>query len=203
MKKIVVASANPIKINAALQGFSEMFPEEEFSVEGFGVPSGVSDQPMGDEETYQGAWNRVQAVKEQYPQADYWIGLEGGNIRRDDDMEVMAWIIVRSKEGGNIRRGDDMEVMAWIIVRSREGGFGKARTAGFYLPPKVVALINEGHELGHADDIIFGVSNSKQTSGSSGLLTNGVMDRLRFYVPAVVLALIPFLKPDLYPNRNK
>ena len=181
MKKIVVASANPVKINAALQGFSEMFPEEEFSVEGFGVPSGVSDQPMGDEETYQGAWNRVQAVKEQYPQADYWIGLEGGNIRRDDDMEVMAWIIVRSKEGG----------------------FGKARTAGFYLPPKVVALINEGHELGHADDIIFGVSNSKQTSGSSGLLTNGVMDRLRFYVPAGVLALIPFLKPDLYPNRNK
>lgn len=175
MPHLVVASRNPVKIQAALKGFEEMFPQQTFTTEGISVPSGVSDQPMGDDETYQGAWNRVQAAKTQQPEADYWIGIEGGNIRQGKEMEVMAWVIVLSNNR-----------------------MGKARTAGFYLPPKVMELIDQGYELGHADDIVFGVSNSKQTGGSSGLLTNGVMDRLRFYVPAVVLALIPFLKPDLY-----
>ncbi|MEL7423786.1 MAG: inosine/xanthosine triphosphatase [Bacteroidota bacterium] len=179
MPHIIVASRNPVKVQAALQGFEEMFPEQGFIAEGINVPSGVSDQPIGDEETYQGAWNRVQAAKVERPEADFWVGIEGGNIIHGDDMEVMAWVLVLSKDG-----------------------FGKARTAGFYLPPKVVQLVKEGYELGHADDIIFGVSNSKQTSGSSGLLTNGVMDRLRFYVPAVVLALIPFLKPELYQEKG-
>lgn len=175
MPHLIVASRNPVKIQAAEQGFAEMFPNRAFTSEGVSVPSGVRDQPLGDEETYLGAWNRVQAAKAKYPEADYWIGIEGGNIIQEQDMEVMAWVVILSNNG-----------------------FGKARTAGFYLPPKVIQLINQGYELGHADDIIFGVDNSKQTSGSSGLLTDGVMNRLRFYTPAVILALIPFLKPELY-----
>lgn len=177
MQKLVVASKNPVKIESALAGFQEMFPEQQFSVEGISVPSGVNDQPMGDDETYQGAWNRVQAARAALPNADYWIGIEGGNIRKENEMEVMAWVIVQSVDR-----------------------LGKARTAGFYLPPKVIELVNDGYELGHADDIVFSVDNSKQTGGSSGLLTDGVMNRKRFYVPAVVLALIPFLKPNLYPT---
>ena len=31
MKKIIVASKNPVKINAALNGFQKMFPEETFT----------------------------------------------------------------------------------------------------------------------------------------------------------------------------
>ncbi len=175
ISKIIVASKNPVKVDSALAGFEEMFPDRAFIAEGISVPSGVSDQPLGDEETYQGAWNRVQAAKAANPDADFWVGIEGGNIIKDQEMEVMAWVVVLSKTQ-----------------------LGKARTAGFYLPPKVIELVNQGYELGHADDLIFGVSNSKQTGGSSGLLTDGVMNRKRFYVPAVILALIPFLKTELY-----
>lgn len=175
MKKIIVASKNPVKIKAALQGFQEMFPKEIFDAEGIKVPSGVNDQPVGSEETYQGALNRVETAKLERPEADYWIGIEGGNLVSEDEVEVMAWVIVLSKDR-----------------------MGKARTAGFFLPPKVIELLNQGYELGHADDIVFGVDNSKQTSGSSGLLTENVMTRLRFYVPAVILALIPFKQQNLY-----
>jgi inosine/xanthosine triphosphatase len=133
---------------------------------------------MGEAETYRGAWNRLQAARRLRPEADYWIGIEGGNIRNDHGMEVMAWVLVQSPER-----------------------LGKARTAGFYLPPRVIELVDQGYELGHADDLVFGVENSKQTGGSSGLLTDGVMNRHRFYVSAVILALIPFLKPDIYPPR--
>lgn len=175
MKKIIVASKNPVKIQAALNGFQEMFPDETFEASGVSVPSGVSNQPMGNAETFKGAMNRVAGAQNTTPDADFWVGIEGGNIAFGDEMEVMAWVIILSKDNA-----------------------GKARTAGFYLPPKVVALINQGYELGDADDMVFGVDNSKQTGGSSGLLTDNIMTRIRFYVPAVILALIPFKNPTLY-----
>lgn len=175
MKKIVVASKNPVKVQSTLLGFQEMFNEDQFEAVGMSVPSGVSDQPMGDEETFQGAWNRAKGAQDAEPQADFWVGIEGGNIRQGEEMEVMAWVVVLHQKG-----------------------MGKARSAGFFLPPKIVDLVNQGYELGHADDIVFGVDNSKQTSGSTGLLTDNVMNRIRFYVPTVILALIPFKKPDLY-----
>jgi inosine/xanthosine triphosphatase len=174
--KIIIASKNPVKIEAVENGFAEMFPDWILETEGVSVPSEVSDQPMGDEETFTGALNRAKNAQKSLPNADFWIGVEGGNIRHgENEMEVMAWIVVLSK-----------------------GKIGKARTAGFFLPQKIVDLINQGYELGHADDIVFKLNNSKQQMGSAGLLTDGVMNRLRFYVPAVILALIPFYKEELF-----
>ncbi|MEM1215877.1 MAG: inosine/xanthosine triphosphatase [Bacteroidota bacterium] len=180
MPHLIVASQNPVKKAAALQGFQELFRDQTFTVEGLSVPSGVSDQPLGDTETYQGAWNRVQAAKAQYPAADYWVGIEGGNIRGPHGMEVMAWVVVQSATA-----------------------VGKARTAGFMLPSKVVKLIDEGYELGHAMDAVYQTNNSKHSGGASGLLTDGVIDRLRFYVPAVILALLPFYQTNLYLNEKE
>ena len=175
--KIVVASENPVKINSALKGFQEMFPIETFEIEGIDVPSGVNAQPLGNSETYQGALNRATNAKNDRPFADFWIGIEGGNIPEGNEMEVMAWVVVLSNDQT-----------------------GKARTAGFYLPQRTIQLVREGYELGAADEIVFGIQNSKQKMGSSGLLTDNVMDRERFYISAVILALIPFKKKELYEN---
>jgi inosine/xanthosine triphosphatase len=172
---IIVASKNPVKVNSALKGFQEMFPSTEFVATGISVPSGVSDQPIGNKETFQGALNRAKSAKNNNPNADFWIGIEGGNIRHGSEMEAMAWVVILSKSK-----------------------VGKARTAGFFLAKKTVELINEGMELGHADEITFGIQNSKQKMGSSGLLTDNIIDRERFYIPAVILALIPFKKPELF-----
>jgi len=178
-KRIIVASKNPVKIQSVTNGFKELFPEQDCETQGVSVPSKVSDQPMGDEETFQGAVNRAQGARAQYPDADYWVGVEGGNIRHGEDMETMAWVFILSKNQQ-----------------------GKARTAGFFLPPTVVDLVNQGYELGHADDIVFGRENSKQGSGACGLLTDGVIDRIRLYVPAVIMAFIPFRKPALYTLKS-
>ncbi|MEM1327735.1 MAG: inosine/xanthosine triphosphatase [Bacteroidota bacterium] len=180
MTKILVASGNPAKIEAAQRGFQQLFTNETLVIEGQATPSGVSDQPMGDEETYRGAYNRAKRLKEVRPDADYWIGIEGGNIRHT---------------------ATEMEVMAWIVVLGQTYE-SKARTAGYYLPPRVIELVNQGYELGEADDIIFGVSNSKHSLGSSGLLTDGVIDRINFYMPAVIFAFLPFYKPELYQIKK-
>ena len=72
MKTIILASNNPVKIQAALQGFQRMFPGEEFTIREVSVPSGVSDQPFSDQETYRGAVNRVDGAIKMDSEAAFW-----------------------------------------------------------------------------------------------------------------------------------
>jgi len=176
MKKIIVASQNPVKLQATLTAFQRMFAEEQFEIEGVSVESGVSEQPASDNETYQGASNRVENAFTAAPDADYWVGLEGG-------IEV---------------KNSQMESFAWMVVRGPQNLVGKGRTATFFLPPKVAEFINEGKELGEADDIVFGTTNSKQANGAIGLLTGDVITRAGYYTEAVIIALIPFKNSSLY-----
>lgn len=90
-----------------------------------------------------------------------------------------------------------MNAFAWIVVLSNQK-MGKSRTGTFSLPRRVAELVRQGKELGEADDIIFGLTNTKQESGAVGLLTENVVDRTALYEQAVVLALIPFKNPELY-----
>lgn len=177
MKRIIVASENPVKLNATEQAFAKMWPSEEFVVKGVAVSSEVSDQPMTDNETYDGAYNRARNAETAEPQADYWVGLEGG-----------------IQDGGH-----GMEAFAWMVVRSAKGRIGKGRTGSFYLPEEVAELVRAGKELGEADDIVFRKTNSKQAGGAVGLLTDGVIGRTDYYEQAMVFALIPHKNPELYP----
>lgn len=175
MKKIIIASENPVKINATLSAFQKMFPVEHFEISGVSVSSGVNDQPLSDQETFQGAWNRAENASKE-TEADFWVGIEGGVEQKDAEMQSFAWVVVRSKDGR----------------------LGKARTAAFFLPSKVADLIKQGKELGEADDIVFGRENSKQINGAVGILTQDVITRESYYTDAIMLALIYFKNQDLY-----
>jgi inosine/xanthosine triphosphatase len=85
-----------------------------------------------------------------------------------------------------------------VVIKGRSiDHTGKARTAAYYLPEEAARLVKEGMELGDAQDQVFGRTNSKQASGSSGLLTDEAIDRTEVYEHAVILALIPFKKVNL------
>ena len=174
-RTVAVASHNPVKLRAARAGFTAMFPGVEIDILPVSAPSGVADQPASDEETLQGAFNRSTGAQAAAPTADFWVGIEGGIAYNQGEMLAFAWVVVRSS-----------------------GGLGRARTATFYLPPRVAELVRAGKELGEADDIVFGRTNSKQDNGAVGLLTNNVIDRALFYSHAVILALIPFKNEELY-----
>jgi len=176
MKRIVVASTNPVKINTTRRAFERMFPDEEFEVFGVSASSDVSDQPMGEKETLLGATNRVKNARKVEVDADYWVGIEGGLEEFDNNLLSYAW----------------------IVVESRDGVVGKGRTSSFFQPYKVAELVKQGKELGDADDIVFGLTNSKQGNGSVGILTGDVLTRTTYYEPAVILALIPFKNPELF-----
>ncbi|WP_340111195.1 inosine/xanthosine triphosphatase [Maribellus mangrovi] len=171
--KVCVASANPVKINATKSGFETYFSDVD--VQGMTVDSGVSDQPMSDTETLEGARNRAAKIRKLFPAADYWVGIEGGVERDYKNLSAFAWIVVLSRNGK-----------------------GESRTTTFYLPPQVSELIDSGYELGTANDWIFKKHNSKQKSGAVGLLTQDKLTRTELYTQAVQLALIPIINREMY-----
>lgn len=171
---VIVASQNPVKIAAVKAGFDALFTKETFTVEGISVDSGVPDQPFSNQETLTGARQRAANARLVRPDADYIAGVEGGLEETAEGMEAFAWVVI-----------DDGERQ------------GISRTATFYLPQRVIQLIHEGHELGTADDIVFKKNNSKQDTGSVGILTGDVVTRTTYYKQAVILALIPFHNPEL------
>ncbi len=176
MKKVIIASENPVKIEATRAGFQRMYPTQSFDFEGISVSSNVSDQPMSHKETQEGARNRAQNAKTKYPDADFWVGIEGGIHDDDFGMQAFAWIVVLSKEKSS-----------------------QAQTAIFYLPEPIAELVRGGTELGEADDMYFGRKNSKQKDGAVGILTNGEIDRKSYYEHAMIMALISF---DLNAPNN-
>jgi inosine/xanthosine triphosphatase len=175
MKKVIIASKNPVKIQSVKNGFEKMFPNQEFEFIGVSVPSGVADQPFSNDETFLGAKNRANNAFTDFNVADFYVGIEGGIEFIKNEMEAFAWVFIKSADK-----------------------YGKARTGTFFLPKEVVKLIKEGKELGEADDIVFKRSNSKQENGAVGILTGNVIDRTNYYTEAVVLSLIPFKNVDLY-----
>ena len=176
---IVVASRNPVKINAVKQAFAEQFSSATIELTPIEVESGVRDQPESDEETRRGARNRVEAARHARPDADYWVGLEGGVESVDEHLVAFAWMVVAGKNNK----------------------VGEARSVTLPLPPTVKKLVADGVELGEANDQVFGTTNSKQQGGAFGLLTNGRYTREFIYSQTLVFALIPLVN-EMYSDTR-
>lgn len=164
-----------MKLAAVQEGALVFYPA--LSVEAVEAESGVAAQPRGDEETLRGARNRARRALELRPEAEVGVGLEGGVV------EI----------------GEEMFACAWCAMVDRDGREGVASTGRCVLPRAVADLVRGGMELGPADDVVFGRTNSRLSEGAVGLLTRGHIDRARFYAPAVTMALVPFLNPEHFP----
>lgn len=175
--KIIVASHNPVKVNAARQAFETQFPGHSIEIGSADVDSGAGDQPASDTATRQGARTRAIRASEVIPNADYWVGLEGG-------IEVLD---------------DQLMAFAWMAIKGPSGDISEARSVTLPLPPAIKKLVEQGMELGDANDRVFATINSKQGGGAYGLLTDGLYTRESIYVQTLIIALIPFVN-ELYPQ---
>lgn len=177
--RVIVASRNPVKIAAVREAFERCLPDLPWKFEGITAVSGVSDQPVGDEETRTGARNRAKDARRLQPDADYWVGLEGGIDKIDDCLFAFAW----------------------MVVIGPEGRVGQSRSVSLPLPPPIQRLVDSGMELGEANDRVFATANSKQAGGAFGLLTDGRFTREGIYTQTVMIALVPLLHP-LFRNAE-
>ena len=118
--RIVVASRNPVKVDATRRAFSELIPDVSLDVGSVEVESGVSDQPVSDEETRRGARTRAINASHAQPAADFWVGMEGG-------IEVID---------------DQLMAFAWMAVLGRSVSISEARSVTLPLPPAVRELVD-------------------------------------------------------------
>jgi inosine/xanthosine triphosphatase len=170
--RVAVGSTNPVKVGAARTMVQRLAPRAE--VIGIAVPSGVPDQPWGDDETMRGALARARAARAAHD-ADLGIGIEGG--------------VVAEVDGG-------VRSCAWAAVVGRDGREGIGGSLALRLPERVAQLVRDGVELGPAMDMLTGVHNVKQGVGAVGILTAGLVTRQQAYEVLVAYALVPFLSAD-------
>lgn len=168
--QIIITSLNPVKIGAVEDACGRFWPDLRCEFIGCSVPSGVPEQPLGDDETWQGAHNRVMAAKIEQPTADFWVGIEGG-------IDTLH---------------SQVSTFAWVVVHHSDGRVSQSRSTSLPLPKLVTELIDQGLELGHACDRLCNMQNAKQKSGAIGLLTRELYSRRSTYTQAVVFALAAF-----------
>jgi len=175
MLKIVVGSKNPVKISAAKSAICKMFAVSDVECVGINAPSSVSEQPMTTEETQRGAINRVKYCQ-QHTQGDYYIAFEGGVDQFEYGPATFAFVAIADQKQMSV-----------------------GRSCNLPLPLLVYQALELGEELGHVMDRLFNTDNIKQKGGAIGLLTKGLATRESVYIQATLLALAPFINPELYP----
>ncbi len=173
IRRVVVGSANPVKLAAARAVLAWAAPAA--SVESIPVPSGVPDQPFGDEEAIAGARTRARSAREA-ADADLGVGLEGG--------------VVDGPQG--------MRSNAWCVVVHRDGREGVGGSLAMPLPDAVARMVRDGMELGHAMDALVAEVGTKHGKGAVGVLTAGRIDRQAAYEVLVTYAMAPYVTPELY-----
>lgn len=173
--RIAVGSLNPVKIAAASAGFAAVWPGEDWRCDGCLVRSGVPDQTMSNIENIRGARNRAVLARDAL-QADYGVGIESGLERIDGIWFSNGWVVIVDGTGA--------EGISSSMIRP--------------VPLPSMELVRQGLELGAANDVVFGKTNSKQANGLIGLLTNDILTREGVFRDAVIGALARFLHPELF-----
>lgn len=175
---VAVGSTNRTKIQPVKTIFRKHFPA--VVVKGIKIHSGVSDQPMNDEEMYTGALNRAKEALKKIPEADYGVGIEGG---------------LHKYSYGWFER-------SLVVIVNKKGDIGVGASGGLALPPPVINRIMKGKTLEQAVDEVFGTKKIGEGIGMFGVMTKGVVTRTSGVAHGVAFALSRFLHEGLYDRKT-
>jgi inosine/xanthosine triphosphatase len=170
--KVNVGSLNPVKLIAAKRVLSELF--DDIEVNGADVGSGVPDQPW-EGDTRKGAMIRASRALEN---ADLGIGLEAGVFETPDGLY-------------------DVQFCA---VVDRRGVFSIGHGMGFRYPNAVAEIVRGGSTVGAAIKELYGKERDGRKDGAIGYLTCGVMDRTALAEQAVMAAMVPRIRKEMYSD---
>jgi len=171
--KVNVGTHNPLKVRATRNVMEKIYTNVD--VEGIEVDSGVSDQPIGLDETIQGAVNRARNA---FLDADLSVGIESGLLAAPHSITGyldLQWCAIY--DGERITLGV---------------------SAGFEYPPVVVEEVLKGQEVGEVMDEVTGVEKLGQKTGAVSILTKGLLDRTENTEQCVLMAMIPRMNKGVY-----
>ncbi|MDQ1372583.1 MAG: hypothetical protein QG582_1501 [Candidatus Thermoplasmatota archaeon] len=172
--KVAVGSTNRVKVDAVRNVFTQAFGlVEVVSVE---PEHGFERQPMAGR-VLEGAILRARGAAEK-TKADFGVGIEAG--------------LVKDEFTGRLT---DVQYCAIVDASGRMTvGHGP----GFEYPPMVTKAVTEGRSVGETMSAITGIEDIGRKDGSIGFLSDGLIDRTSLSEIAVLMALIPRIRKELY-----
>jgi inosine/xanthosine triphosphatase len=172
--KVAVCSTNRVKLDAVRNIFTQAFGLVEIvSVD----PDGETEKQPMEERTVQGAIKRARIALERSG-ADFGVGIEAGlflNRFLDKHLDVQYCAVLDSSGRMTVGHGP-----------------------GFEYPPSVVDAVLKGRSVGETMSSITGIEDIGRRSGSIGYLSDGMIDRTSLTEVAVLMALIPRIRRELY-----
>ncbi|OPY31903.1 MAG: Phosphopantetheine adenylyltransferase [Methanomassiliicoccales archaeon PtaU1.Bin124] len=168
--KVCVGTANQVKVEAVKDVLRKIY--REVDVDSTEADSGVGLEPFGDD-VLKGAIARARASLEGF---DLGIGIEAGIQQGDDGLyDVQQCAIIDN--------------MGWITH-----GHGP----GFRYPPSIERELRAGRSVGEVVDEMFRLERNGHKGGAIGLLTDGLLKRKELTEQAVIAAMVPRIRLDLY-----
>ncbi|TYS69114.1 DUF84 family protein [Sutcliffiella horikoshii] len=158
--KVVVGSRNPAKYKAVHNAMREL--EMEAETINLEVESGVSKQPMTDQETIEGALHRARGALKEIEDADFAIGLEGG-------------VVLDSTPSASVM------VCNWGALVAKDGMEYIAGGARIPLPDAFKQEILTGKELGDIMDEYCQRKDIRKHEGALGIFTEGAVSRIEMF----------------------
>jgi len=149
--KITIGSLNPTKVDAVKSVF------RHFEVIGKNVPSNVSNQPMTDQETMEGAINRANNAKRE-GNSEIGIGLEGGVIIENNRLFLCNW-------GALVYENETI----------------LASGAKILLPREFIIELKNGTELAEIMETYTNEKDIRSKEGAVGIFTNGQITRTQIF----------------------
>jgi len=173
-----VGSTNPVKVVAVIDVLQEYLIFHGAEVCGEEVSSGVASHPRSLEETVSGARNRARNV---WREGIYGVGIESGMMAVPETITGF------------------MDVCACIIFDGKNQSLGLS--SAFEYPPVITKMIMK--DMDDANEAFYKsklTSNNKIGSyeGTVSLLTEGKLNRKEYTKQAIHMALIPFVKQELF-----
>lgn len=167
-----VGTDNPVKVRAVRHVLADIY--DRVRVKGVAVSTGVPEQPV-DQQAAVGAMNRARAA---LTDADFGVGIEAG----------LLW---------DASVGDYLDVQYCAVV-DRAGRVTLGHGPGFEYPSAVIARVKGGKTVSQAMGELTGVREIGSKYGAIGYLTERRMDRDTLTEAAVLMAMVPRIRRDLY-----
>lgn len=174
--EVHVGTDNPVKVRAVRQVFVELALRAR--VRRVPVRTNVPEQPIGDE-ALDGALNRAKAA---IREGDFGIGIEAG----------LVW---------SSRISDYFDIQYCAVV-DRSGRVTTGHGPGFTYPPAIVEEVRAGATVGDAMDRLTGVRGLGAKHGAIGHLTGRRLDRDALTRSAVLMAMVPRIRRELYSSAD-
>ena len=175
--KIHVASKAAQKTGAVADACQALGINAE--INGFSAPSGINEQPIGEDETTRGARNRL----------NYIMSLELAGVETDDDL----WVSIENGLRKNaLGQWIDFAV---VLIRSLRPGTPiiTIESMGIVFPTKaVIAAQQRGFDKVTAGKMLADLGMVRDHQDPHAELTNGAFPRRKILALAVQMALAQF-----------